>query len=299
MEQSFEVLLNQARQNHSQGNLQKALALLKKLLGISRNDKEVQALAYFEIAKIYVDMNKDEMAIKFFKKAIPLNPEVLIQEFEWFQNLKLRNKARVFNELEKIQAHFKDYLIDQTKGSEGEKQRYANEIAYAQPEENESSHASKAQQNSAYEPGTMKYAGFWKRVVATLVDGIVVILISAVFHIIILYGFGYSPTLSYSVEYLPAYGLSYIICILSLWLYYAIMESSRCQGTLGKMLLGIYVTDLNGCQIGIGKASGRYFLKVLLYSVPFFGFVDCLMVAVTEKKQAWHDMPVACLVLSK
>jgi uncharacterized RDD family membrane protein YckC len=84
-----------------------------------------------------------------------------------------------------------------------------------------------------------------------------------------------------------------------LWLYYAIMESSSCRGTLGKMLLGIYVTDEQRKRIGIGRASGRYFLKIILCIVPALYIVGCLMVTVTKKKQAWHDMPVGCLILSK
>ena len=92
MNSSHLTLLNQARQNASQGEVEKALALLKKLLEVSRNDRDVQAAAFFEIGKLYTNINKDEVAVKFFKKAISIDPEVLIQEFDWFQDLKRRNK---------------------------------------------------------------------------------------------------------------------------------------------------------------------------------------------------------------
>ena len=98
---------------------------------------------------------------------------------------------------------------------------------------------------------------------------------------------------------LIGYFVFYFVTILFWWLYYAIMESSWHQATLGKMLLGIYITDEQGNRVGIGRASGRYFLRVLLFSVILFNLIDCIMVAVTEKKQAWHDMPVGCFVLSR
>jgi len=80
------------------------------------------------------------------------------------------------------------------------------------------------------------------------------------------------------------------------WLYFAMMESSSTQGTLGKMALGIKVTDLNGGQIGFGKATGRYFGKIISALILLIGYI---MVAFTEKKQGLHDMMAGCLVVNK
>lgn len=303
MDQNCLTLFNQAHQNYVSGDYKKALTLLKKLLEISRNDKEVQAYAYFEIGKIYTDIQKDELAIQFLKKAIPLHPQLLVQEFEWIQSLKSKKKSVIFNEIQKLQSMFKDYLVSETKE--------INPASQGLSSGNNTGSNIPVRNGANSDSGFIKYAGFWKRVVATLVDGLVILIVNLILLLILVYGFGLSSVfLSSPVSEEDAYFATYtgrflgylawyFVSTLFLWLYYAIMESSKCQGTLGKMLLGIYVADESGRRIGIGKASGRYFLKVLL-SVSILNYiVGCIMVAVTPRKQAWHDMPVSCLILSK
>ena len=85
--------------------------------------------------------------------------------------------------------------------------------------------------------------------------------------------------------------------ILLAWIYNAAMESSRHQGTLGKMALGLTVTDLGGRPIGFGLASGRYFAKIITGLIPLG--IGYAMAGFTEKKQALHDMIASCLVLRK
>ena len=80
------------------------------------------------------------------------------------------------------------------------------------------------------------------------------------------------------------------------WLYSALMESSANQGTLGKMALGLRVTDLEGRRISFGKATGRYFAKFLSGMTLSIGYI---MAAFTAKKQALHDFVAGTLVLSK
>jgi uncharacterized RDD family membrane protein YckC len=84
---------------------------------------------------------------------------------------------------------------------------------------------------------------------------------------------------------------------LAAWLYYAWMESSASQGTLGKMLLGLAVTDMNGEAITFGRASGRFFARFITNLVPFVA--GYLMAGLTRKKQALHDVLASCLVLRK
>jgi uncharacterized RDD family membrane protein YckC len=80
------------------------------------------------------------------------------------------------------------------------------------------------------------------------------------------------------------------------WLYWAIMESSSRQATLGKMALGIVVTDLEGHRISFGKATGRYFGKLISLLILLIGFI---MIAFTDKKQGLHDMMAGCVVVVK
>jgi uncharacterized RDD family membrane protein YckC len=82
--------------------------------------------------------------------------------------------------------------------------------------------------------------------------------------------------------------------ILVTWLYHAFCESSSWQGTIGKKVLGLRVTDLNGNEISFGRATGRYFGTILSGMICGIGF---LMVAFSERKQGLHDMLASTLVL--
>lgn len=85
-----------------------------------------------------------------------------------------------------------------------------------------------------------------------------------------------------------------LISVLAGWLYYAICESSSWQGSVGKKVLGIRVTDMYGQRIGFGKATGRHFGKILSGLTLGVGFI---MIAFTERKQGLHDQMAGTLVL--
>lgn len=79
-------------------------------------------------------------------------------------------------------------------------------------------------------------------------------------------------------------------------LYFSIMESSKLQGSVGKLAVGIKVTDLNGDRISFGKALLRSFGKIISGFILYIGYI---MAAFTEKKQGLHDMIASTLVLKK
>src|SRR5690606_31987266 len=89
------------------------------------------------------------------------------------------------------------------------------------------------------------YAGFWKRAVALLIDFVILALIGAL------------------VNLLLAEWLASLIGLFLGWAYYAGMESSARQATIGKSAMGIYVADMNGQRISFMRATGRYFAKIL------------------------------------
>ena len=83
--------------------------------------------------------------------------------------------------------------------------------------------------------------------------------------------------------------------VLAGWLYYAYFESSEWQGTVGKKVMNLVVTDLAGNRLTFGRASGRYFARFITKLIPLgIGFI---LAGITEKKQALHDMIASCLVL--
>ena len=136
---------------------------------------------------------------------------------------------------------------------------------------------------------TSVYAGFWKRVGAFLVDQ--VILLVSIVPLSFALGFWMS-LIDFSGD---AGAVGQFLGFVATWIYAAAFESSRFQATLGKMALGIKVTDLHGDRIGFGRATGRHFGKILSGLILAFGYV---MVAFTEKKQGLHDKLADCLVIN-
>ncbi|HEY5560914.1 MAG TPA: RDD family protein [Clostridiaceae bacterium] len=153
------------------------------------------------------------------------------------------------------------------------------------------------------------YAGFWLRFVAYMIDGFILAIPIGIIVVIFIIGLLAKVGTSYSTEYLGnefiynnigifiiAYILLIFILILIKWIYFAVMESSKNQGTLGKMALGIKVTDLNGERLSFGRASGRFFSKYISALTCTIGYI---MAGFTEKKQALHDMISGALVVRK
>jgi uncharacterized RDD family membrane protein YckC len=148
------------------------------------------------------------------------------------------------------------------------------------------------------------YAGFWLRFVAWIIDRIVLQIASS----ILLLPFGASLGLrqflrnhppSSPEELFPLFtsmGRIFLLTTVLTWLYYALLESSVWQATLGKKALGLEVTDLAGSRIQFGRATGRYFARWLSLMTIGIGYI---MAGFTEKKQALHDILAGTLVIRK
>jgi uncharacterized RDD family membrane protein YckC len=152
------------------------------------------------------------------------------------------------------------------------------------------------------------YAGFLLRVVAHLIDGIVLgVIFLALFLIGLAFvGIGSMETMvrgMHNGDGEPPVALVlmlifvFFLSIVASWIYSAYLESSSNQGTLGKMALGLIVTDLQGRRISFGHATGRFFAKIITGLIPLG--IGYMMAGFTEKKQALHDMIAATLVLRK
>jgi len=153
------------------------------------------------------------------------------------------------------------------------------------------------------------YAGFWKRVAAYLLDAIILYIP----QMLIEKAFGgdaakaalqqasldavgnpdamMAANMHYYATMWPAMLLIVVLGVL----YFTVCESSAWQGTLGKLALGIRVTDMEGRRISFPRALGRYFAKFLSAIILGVGF---LMVAWTQRKQGLHDMVCGTLVLN-
>lgn len=143
------------------------------------------------------------------------------------------------------------------------------------------------------------YAGFWRRFRAALIDGIILWIGGIIMGIILgsLIGLflGIRGTDMAIIKKVAVTNI-YIIGMVLHWLYYTLLESSSRQATLGKMAIGIIVTDLDGGRISFGRANGRYLGKMVSAFILMIGFI---MAGFTERKQGLHDIMAGCLVLNK
>jgi uncharacterized RDD family membrane protein YckC len=120
------------------------------------------------------------------------------------------------------------------------------------------------------------YGGFWIRVAAYGLDALLVV-IGQVIRSQLIAGSSQVSLLSGLIG----------------WHYFAGMEA-LVGGTLGKLVLGLHMTDLAGQRISFLRATGRYFAKVLSALILLLGFV---LVAVTTNKQGLHDKLAGTLVV--
>lgn len=156
--------------------------------------------------------------------------------------------------------HRREVYTDYRTQSESQSARNAETVAES---------AAAAPASGGKGPRIFEYADAGKRMAAFIIDWVILLVL---------------------LSLLGMKSYSFIIW----WLYFALMESSESQATLGKMLMGLKVTDLRGKRLSFGKATGRYFAKLLSWMTLMIGF---LMAFFTEKRQALHDLISGCVVI--
>lgn len=145
-------------------------------------------------------------------------------------------------------------------------------------------------------PLSHRYGGFWIRFVAVIIDGLLIEVVALPVSFLI---GGMIGAAGMAVS-MPHSGVRLVNLIIGMalggaasWLYEAGMESSTRQATLGKMVVGVKVTDLEGNRISFARATGRHFARILSGAILFIGYI---MAGFTERKQALHDMVAGTLV---
>lgn len=151
------------------------------------------------------------------------------------------------------------------------------------------------------------YAGFWMRLLAAIIDGVLLAIVNIIILVPFLGLVGLTAAAHATdvdmdsdgggglmIALLSTYLISMLAVAVAGWLYFALMESSARGATLGKIALGLRVVDLNGNRIGFGRATGRYFGKLISGALFFIGYI---MAAFTQQKQALHDIIAGCLVI--
>ena len=139
-----------------------------------------------------------------------------------------------------------------------------------------------------------QYAGFWLRFAAIMIDGLIWSVVAGVV-LALLFAMLFASFMAGGAEVLAIvfFVVSYLGVYLGWFFYHAYCESSDWQGSIGKRVLGLYVTDTEGRRLTFGRAAGRNFSRIITNLTAGVGYI---MAGFTVRKQALHDMVADCLV---
>jgi len=143
--------------------------------------------------------------------------------------------------------------------------------------------------------GLVIHAGFWRRVAAYTMDSLILtILMGIVFGVLFAAGTAAVASEQGGIAF-ALMGLGYVLLVVIAWLYYAKFESGPTQTTPGKRLMGLKVTDDKGQRLSFGRATGRFFGKIVTGIIPLG--IGYMLAGWTGRKQALHDMMAGtCIV---
>ncbi|MCL2872332.1 MAG: RDD family protein [Betaproteobacteria bacterium] len=159
------------------------------------------------------------------------------------------------------------------------------------------------QVTQAGRPAHLIYAGFWYRFLAMFIDNLLIGTVLGVLWFFFVMALAFStfggggkvaaePSAA-MVGVSLVIGLIYFIAPL---LYFSLCESSRWQATLGKMAIGLKVTDTHGNRLSFLRALGRYVAHFVSNVTLYIGF---LVNVFTPRQQALHDLIAGTLVVYK
>jgi uncharacterized RDD family membrane protein YckC len=148
----------------------------------------------------------------------------------------------------------------------------------------------------------MEYAGFLIRLVAFLIDSIItgvigfVLLIPAmiVYFAAIFMSSSDEPNITMLLIAVMLIFITVLIEVILFVVYNAWFESSKYQGTPGKILLKLKVVGETGQRISFVTAALRYILKVVFSNFFYIGFIFILL---NDKKQGLYDMLLKTYVI--
>ncbi len=136
-------------------------------------------------------------------------------------------------------------------------------------------------------PGDMRYAGFWIRLGAKLIDGVILWVVS--------FALGFLAPLPFAMAEGPvalepyqsvAGTIAIMLLQISVPVAYTAVFISKYRATPGKMVCGLAITTGDGSHVSAARAVGRHFAEIISSLILCIGY---LMTAFDEEKRALHD----------
>lgn len=157
-----------------------------------------------------------------------------------------------------------------------------------------------------YADGKVVYAGFWKRYAASALDGMLMFIVFAVvaalaFAVIGINSNALMNDIARGTLGIAMIAVMYGVPLVLQAIYFTWMQASGSQATLGKLAVGIKVTDNEGRRINNGRSLGRWagYFFFHLFSCGMATLVSAFMVGLSSRKQALHDMAAGTLVVDR
>ena len=141
----------------------------------------------------------------------------------------------------------------------------------------------------AYQQAIPQYfASFDQRLLASVIDYFILLLVYIIFILIsFLFIAGKDERIMITLLFLPSVPVFRFI-------YGVFTECSSWQGTIGKKILNIKVTDMGGRKITLFVSLVRNGAKILSVLPLFFGYLYSFL---NKKQQCWHDIAANTLVI--
>lgn len=140
------------------------------------------------------------------------------------------------------------------------------------------------------EENELEYAGFWLRVGATLIDTVLLFIITMPL-LLAVYGADYWTANTFAMgpaDVLISYGLPALL-IIGLWV--------RFSKTPGKMAIGAAIVD---ARTGGKPRTGQFLIRYLGYFVSGLPLgLGCVWAGFDARKQGWHDKMAGTVVVRR
>ena len=149
----------------------------------------------------------------------------------------------------------------------------------------------------------MRFVGFWRRAIAYIID-IVPILAMVFFVAYLLFGFDETWHNYLDMQNSTEERKDFLTqrnrirdSTFLLWVIYGFyMDSSRFQGTLGKIVMGAKVVDLDGERITLLQSLRRSSMKLVCALPLGLGFI---WAGFRADKAGWHDLAAGTRVVNR